>query len=843
MPVTDQASQVTYNGNFSSVVAYPIPFTYFKSSEIYCYVDGVAYTTFSVTPEGVVTSTKVSVNSKITIVRSLAYEQTLDLVEGGDLPADLLEQALDSNVMLSQQLRDLYGSALRVSPGELLNELPAKSELAGKVIIFDSEGEPDSYTMAQLAADIAEELALNDQVSDKVTVTTANASTRALLAPTFTGQVLVQLDDGTLWTGTGLTAGDWQEGSTAAGDQVLVSTDAELAAAINDGATRITPVGTVTLGSTKRTIPDTCMIDPSVDGGYFDLGNRADIMEINGQVTSYGRQLFRNAKPCEGKLPATYLDMASTETWGEGGYYKSSIIAWATATSYTINQLTLQAGVYYRCLTPHTSGTFATDLGAGKWEECLVSDTNNPRYPSVYGSFGGKPVQADLFGTKYNAPDLDGETIMRKLQAAMDCGRKGSTSEGQFDLHLGRMSATMTGPVFKQFKWVRIKGAGRSLTGFTFDHPTSGTIWNGLQASDWPIGFYMNCDPTRVDSSSTSGFQWGIEKMALRVTDTCAKEHVMILAAGEGRIEENSYTRDIIIESWATGAIHYYNTNLHEIEGIEINDVHATTFNASVGIPNRWAVLRGSTLGRLIINRLMVNSGCGRAFTATGGEIHMTNCKFENPNVGIHLTGFANCFVESLWYINNTGQGKIGSGEDCPMTIYIPASEAQVQLNAQHIYFGENGPPAPVLGIVDYDVAAKDPEMYQYAIGDGEVAPTGHVVNADGTGSRSRLILSYDRTRVGQGSAPAAWVTATGYVVGDQVLSGGLDFECVVAHTSAAGDEPAVGTSWPMYWKALPYRGRVMMMSDGTLTGTATQGVSAGTGAGSHIKWNYNRGN
>lgn len=41
--------------------------------------------------------------------------------------------------------------------------------------------------------------------------------------------------------------------------------------------------------------------------------------------------------------------------------------AWVTSTAYTTADYVISSSVYYRCLVNHTSGTFATDLAAGKW--------------------------------------------------------------------------------------------------------------------------------------------------------------------------------------------------------------------------------------------------------------------------------------------------------------------------------------------------------------------------------------------------------------------------------------------------------------------------------------------
>lgn len=46
--------------------------------------------------------------------------------------------------------------------------------------------------------------------------------------------------------------------------------------------------------------------------------------------------------------------------------------AWVTSTSYAINNLVSNSGKSYICTEAHTSGTFGTDLSAGKWE--LLAD-------------------------------------------------------------------------------------------------------------------------------------------------------------------------------------------------------------------------------------------------------------------------------------------------------------------------------------------------------------------------------------------------------------------------------------------------------------------------------------
>jgi hypothetical protein len=59
------------------------------------------------------------------------------------------------------------------------------------------------------------------------------------------------------------------------------------------------------------------------------------------------------------------LEFAKWGTSAAGSSTRYS--AWATSTAYKIGQRVSQGGSYYACLIAHTSGTFSTDLAAGKW--------------------------------------------------------------------------------------------------------------------------------------------------------------------------------------------------------------------------------------------------------------------------------------------------------------------------------------------------------------------------------------------------------------------------------------------------------------------------------------------
>ena len=47
------------------------------------------------------------------------------------------------------------------------------------------------------------------------------------------------------------------------------------------------------------------------------------------------------------------------------------------------------------------------------------------------------------------------------------------------------------------------------------------------------------------------------------------------------------------------------------------------------------------------------------------------------------------------------------------------------------------------------------------------------------------------------------WLITTGYVVDDLVNDTGVEYVCIVAHTSTAADRPGVGANWTDFWGIL----------------------------------------
>ena len=104
---------------------------------------------------------------QITLVRSVAETQELELEEGGDLPANELEDALDRGVMIAQQISDGGGRHIQApvtDASTVTYELPTAELRAGKAVIFASDG---SVAVASIADEGGAFTAVNEDTGLK----------------------------------------------------------------------------------------------------------------------------------------------------------------------------------------------------------------------------------------------------------------------------------------------------------------------------------------------------------------------------------------------------------------------------------------------------------------------------------------------------------------------------------------------------------------------------------------------------------------------------------------------------------------------------------------------------
>lgn len=83
---------------------------------------------------------------------------------------------------------------------------------------------------------------------------------------------------------------------------------------------------------------------------------------------------------------------------------------WVTATAYALGDVVLQGGIVYICMVANTSGTFATDLAAGKWGAMTNTATASTTTFSPTATIASANVQAAIV-------ELDNE--VRPLQTIL----------------------------------------------------------------------------------------------------------------------------------------------------------------------------------------------------------------------------------------------------------------------------------------------------------------------------------------------------------------------------------------------------------------------------------------
>jgi len=90
----------------------------------------------------------------------------------------------------------------------------------------------------------------------------------------------------------------------------------------------------------------------------------------------------------DGRIRDQYVDTfnlspAVLTLFGSGGFVVRG--SWVTATAYAVGDLVRNTTGAYVCLTAHTSGTFATDLAAGKWVTIYDTAAYNPAAVAITG--------------------------------------------------------------------------------------------------------------------------------------------------------------------------------------------------------------------------------------------------------------------------------------------------------------------------------------------------------------------------------------------------------------------------------------------------------------------------
>lgn len=169
MSLPDVTPIASYNGNGATNVAYSFPFKVLADSHVKLYVDGVLSTdTITVTGAGnnagveVFTSVAYASDKQVTLRREVPFSQETDLVEGGRLREESLEDALDYGVMQAQQIREQLSRAIQVAPGNTASILP---EGADATIGQDANGDLISRSVSEQVTHLGIEPSVSSAVA------------------------------------------------------------------------------------------------------------------------------------------------------------------------------------------------------------------------------------------------------------------------------------------------------------------------------------------------------------------------------------------------------------------------------------------------------------------------------------------------------------------------------------------------------------------------------------------------------------------------------------------------------------------------------------------------------
>lgn len=219
--ISSEVSTAVYPGNNSTSIEYPVPFKSLEAAHIKVGVRpvGEAFTQlptwdYSVIQKAgggwaVTTTAAVPVADTVVIWREAPVVQPIELPTAGRLPSSSLETGLDRATMQVQEVRQRIAKTVRMDIDA--DDQPPLTPEPGGLVGYDGDGNFVSWASGRVRELLQQE---TGTIGTGI-ATFADAASRAITAPTFSGQIGIQRDNGSVWVGTGLSVGNWEHSAGA----------------------------------------------------------------------------------------------------------------------------------------------------------------------------------------------------------------------------------------------------------------------------------------------------------------------------------------------------------------------------------------------------------------------------------------------------------------------------------------------------------------------------------------------------------------------------------------------------------------------------------------------------
>lgn len=224
---------------------------------------------------------------------------------------------------------------------------------------------------------------------------------------------------------------------------------------------------------------------------------------------------------------------------------------WVTATAYTAKAVVWESDILYVCNTDHTSGVFATDLGAGKWTAYLdyadpLGDAEAAATAAEAAQAAAETAQAASEAAQLlaEAAQAAAEAAQAAAEAAQDSltlplavveGGHGATTASQGVLNLGwtafsaplRLAANLAAYI------TALGGAAAVRSGLSLGDAATGTI--GAQVQGYDV------DTAKTDVVQTWTAAQTLPNTGLKVLDTDGS-HALSIIPGSNLTAARNFT-------------------------------------------------------------------------------------------------------------------------------------------------------------------------------------------------------------------------------------------------------------------------------------------------------------